>query len=136
MGDTAYKGSFNIYVENNLLLAIVTGAWNKKTALRYVDEFKQHVAQFGGGDWGQIVFLENWILGTPDIEPVIESLANWNLARNLKATAFVTNENSLKQYQLENMLVDKPQGYQRQYFSGEQEARTWLRQFGLEGTQR
>ncbi len=131
MSNTSYKGSYKITVQNNLLSVVASGAWNKKTAIKYVAEFKSQVETFQGKKWGQIVYLDNWILGTPEIEPIIEALAEWNLTTNLGATAFVTNENSLKQYQLENMLADKPDGYQRRYFSDKEEAITWLEQLGF-----
>lgn len=131
MSNHDYKGSFKIWTEGNVLFASVTGAWSQDTALRYVKEFKQQVEGFSGNEWAQLVSLDNWILGTPEIEPIITELANWNLARALRCTGFVHSAHSLRHYQIENMLVEEFENYTRKHFETEEEAFEWLKDQGF-----
>ena len=134
MNQAHYKGNFSIRIEHNVLFAVVSGAWSASTAKRYVKQFKQKVEEADCHEWAQIVFLENWILGTPDIEPIIAELSAWFMDKNLKATAFINKDAPHKEFQLENMLIEKPQGYQRQYFQKEADAIAWLAQLGFDIT--
>lgn len=131
MGGAAYKGSFSICTDRNLVVAKVSGAWSKYTAEQYVREFKSRVQSFSSQNWWQMVLLEDWILGTPEIEPIIKDLSIWNFAHHLRATAFVSDVNSLKRFQLEKILVDMPDDYQRQFFSNQKDAYDWLEAQGL-----
>ena len=131
MTNSEYKGSYKLSVVNNVLVAEGTGVSSKKLAEQYASEFKSCARNLSENDWCQIVLLHNWVIGTPEIEPVFRKLSRWNITHNLRATAFVCDENSLKRFQLESMYMETPDYYHRGFFDNQESAFKWLVSLGF-----
>ncbi|GGW49382.1 hypothetical protein [Alishewanella tabrizica] len=122
---------FQIWSENNVLLACVTGSWDHYVAEDYCKAFKAVAAEFKGQRWAHIVYLDDWQLGTPDIEPIIQNLVTWCLHNGLVLTAQVYCPHSVKRYQLDKMIIDKTLTFERRMYSEEQSAFNWLAEKGF-----
>tara|TARA_B100002049_G_scaffold23085_1_gene15448 strand:- start:293 stop:721 length:429 start_codon:yes stop_codon:yes gene_type:complete len=120
------KGSFEIWRSDNVLSASVTGLWNGSVAARYRSEFIKHASMLLHDRWAHIVYLDNWVLGTPEIEPIIKDLAHWCNNNNLACSAHVYSRNMLKEYQLNKMLVSESNKFELRHFYSIEEAIDWL----------
>ena len=60
---------FQIWCEQRVVLAVVSGSWDWITAEQYSTEFKKVAAQLLDSQWAHIVYLDQWELGVPEIEP-------------------------------------------------------------------
>jgi hypothetical protein len=123
-------GHFDIWLDNNVVLARLKGQWNEEMATIYADEFKKMASPLLEFDWSHIVYLDDWELGTPEFEPIVIELVSWLIERNLKRTAQVYSPNMLKTFQMDRMVKETFGDFQRQVFSNEKEAFLWLHQEG------
>jgi len=55
-----------------VLLGKASGTWNIETALRFSLEFRQLALSLNTSKWAHIMYLEDWQLGTPEIEPIVK----------------------------------------------------------------
>ncbi|MDX5405651.1 MAG: hypothetical protein LPK11_01240 [Chromatiaceae bacterium] len=122
---------FRIWREQRVILASVNGSWNRFTAEDYAQEFKALVKPLAGTDWAHIVYLDNWQLGVPEIEPVITELVNWCLTNGLRYAAQVYCPNMIKRYQLDKMIVEHTATFERRVYPDEQHALNWLSSLGF-----
>ncbi|MEO3678430.1 hypothetical protein [Rheinheimera fenheensis] len=122
---------FRIWREQRVILASVNGSWNRFTAEDYAQEFKVLAKPLAGTDWAHIVYLDNWQLGVPEIEPVITELVNWCLANGLRYAAQVYCPNMIKRYQLDKMIVEHTATFERRVYPDEQQALAWLSSEGF-----
>lgn len=122
---------FTIWREQRVILAIVTGSWNRFTAEDYAQEFKKQAKPLSGSDWAHIVYLDNWQLGVPEIEPVVADLVSWCLANGLRYAAQVYCPNMIKRYQLDKMIVEHAAQFERRVYPDEQQALAWLSSLGF-----
>lgn len=122
------SGSYKLFSKDKVLLAIPFGISSDRIAKTYADDLKSAVKKFDGQPWAHIVYLNNWQLGTPEVEPIISELSQWCIANNLKNTALIDTGNSIRQYQNDKMLSKDTQqnDYQRQSFSDVDSAIEWL----------
>ncbi|WP_421722732.1 hypothetical protein [Bacterioplanoides sp.] len=122
-------GEYKISVSGRILVATVGGSWNEETALAYSEDLRSAAQPLITGDWGHIVFLEEWNLGVLEIVPVIEELVTWCLANGMKRSALVYPPSVLKRLQLHGMITEQGD-FRRQSFATEQEAMEWLNAAG------
>ena len=122
---------FRIWREQRVVLAVANGGWNRFTAEDYAKEFKAVAKPLTGSDWAHIVYLDNWQLGVPEIEPVITELVGWCLDKGLRYTAQVYCPNMVKRYQLDKMIVDNSQRLEKRVYPNEQQALAWLSSVGF-----
>jgi hypothetical protein len=122
---------FRIWQEQQVILASVNGSWNRFTAEDYAQEFKALAKPLVGTDWAHIVYLDNWQLGVPEIEPVITELVNWCIANGLRYAAQVYCPNMIKRYQLDKMIVEHTAQFERRVYPDEQHALSWLSSLGF-----
>ena len=122
---------FRIWREQQVILASVNGSWNRFTAEDYAQEFKMLAKPLAGTDWAHIVYLDNWQLGVPEIEPVVAELVNWCLANSLRYAAQVYCPNMIKRYQLDKMIVEHTATFERRVYPDEQQALAWLSSVGF-----
>lgn len=120
------KGDFEIWRNDNVLNASITGLWNATVANNYRKEFLKQAFVLTHSPWAHIVYLDNWVLGTPEIEPIIQSLVQWCNNNNLACAANVYSRNMLKEYQLNKMLVSDENKFVLQHFYELDEAIQWL----------
>jgi hypothetical protein len=119
-------GHFDIWVDNKVVLARLRGSWNQEMAQRYADDFKQVAQPFINGRWAHIVYLDDWELGTPEFESVIAELVTWVIDNGLKRTAQVYSPSMLKQYQMDKLVKESINDFERRVFREESEAFEWL----------
>lgn len=127
---------FTLWTEQQVLLAVVRGGWNERTALDYAEAFKAAAKPLLGDDWAHIVYLDDWELGGPEIEPVVRGLVNWCLDHRLRLAAHVYSPNMVKQYQLNKMVSDTirlsaTEQFEKRVYSTDLEAFAWLHQLGF-----
>ena len=122
---------FILWCEQRVILAVINGSWDRITAVDYATEFKNLAAGLADAPWAHIVYLEQWQLGVPEIEPVVQELVNWCIDNNLKFVAQVYCPNMLKQYQLERMIVDNTSRVEKRVYPTQQQAFEWLASVGF-----
>lgn len=127
---------FTLWTEQQVLLAVVRGGWNERTALDYAEAFKAAAKPLLGDDWAHIVYLDDWELGGPEIEPVVRGLVNWCVNNGLRHAAHVYSPNMVKQYQLNKMVSDTirlsaTEQFEKRVYSTDLEAFAWLHQLGF-----
>lgn len=126
MVELSHHGHFSIEVNGNVLCAVLSGSWNIETAEAFADDFMQKSQPLLGKPWGHLVILEDWDLGVPEIVPVVERLVKWCIENGLTRAAQVYSPSMIKQYHLNEMVVEEFGPFQRHSFSQQQEAEAWL----------
>ena len=120
------KGSFDLWQTDNILNASITGLWNSSVASQYRSAFVKHASMLSHAPWAHVVYLDNWVLGTPEIEPIIQGLVKWCNNNNLAFAAHVYSRNMLKEYQLNKMLVSDQNRFVLCHFDELESAVNWL----------
>lgn len=129
--------AFSVWTERSVLLTVVRGGWGERTAMDYCDAFKTAAKPFInannglGQDWAHIVYLDDWGLGSPDIEPIIKNLADWAVRNRLRYFAQVFSPNMVKQYQLNRMLISDLGTCEKRTYAQEADAFAWLQEMGF-----
>lgn len=122
---------FSLWRENRIILAKANGSWSRFTAEDYASQFKALAMPLAGEDWAHIVYLDNWQLGAPEIEPVVKDLVSWCLQNGLRFTAQVYCPNMVKQYQLDRMIIDSTSQFEKRVYPNQQDAFAWLESLGF-----
>lgn len=117
--------AFKVWTEQRVVMAVVRGGWNERVALDYAEAFRQ-AAPLAGADWAHLVYLDDWVLGVPEIEPVIRDLVAWCQQRQLRYVAQIYSPNMVKQYQLERMISTQNGGFDKRVYADEAAAFGWL----------
>ena len=117
---------FQIWREYQVLLAVVNGSWNLQTAEEFSAEFMQMATPMLQAPWAHIVYLDQWELGVPEIEPVIQQLVDWSVSHNLRFAAQVYCPHMVKKYQLERMTAIKSPTFEKRTYPTQQAAFDWL----------
>ena len=118
-------GEFSLRLDGRVVVAHASGISNASNVLDFSRRFKQLVKSLSPGPWAHIVYLDDWQLGTPDIEPIVTQLVKWCEMRQLVYTAQVLNPHALKEYQLERM-VQQGDTHTLRRFDNESDAFRWL----------
>lgn len=127
----AASKTFQLWTENQVLLACIQGCWDRYAAADYSRAFKAVASQFKGQRWAHIVYLDDWQLGTPEIEPIVQELVTWCLHNGLVLTAQVYCPHSVKRYQLDKMIIEQTLTFERRVYADEQQAFNWLAEQGF-----
>ncbi len=120
------NAKFQLWREQQVIMAVVNGSWDRRTAEEYMAEFKKLAAPFRGSDWAHLVYLEKWELGVPGIEPVIKELVQWCIQHKLRYVAHIYCPHMVKQYQLNRMIIDDSEVFEKRVYPNQQEAFAWL----------
>lgn len=122
---------FHLWREQKVILALVNGSWDRRTAEEYASEFKNLAAQLMDSQWAHIVYLDQWELGVPEIEPIIRDLVQWCITHKLRFAAQVYCPHMVKRYQLERMIVERTDIFERRVYPTQHEAFQWLASEGF-----
>lgn len=122
---------FTLWREQHVLLARVKGSWNRLTAEDYSTQFKAEAALLCDRPWAHIVYLDDWELGVPEMESVIQELVSWCIHNQLRYVAQVYCPSMIKKYQLDKMIRDSSPGFEKRVYPCEQEAFAWLASVGF-----
>ena len=125
-------GEFNVTLHNNILLAVVAGAWNAESANAYRDTILDIITPLKGNLWGLISNVNDWELCTPDCKLLMGKLLAECRAQGLKREA-VVNDN-IKSVKMElfhkhankNTLGSSSDVFSRCFFETDTEAKSWL----------
>lgn len=126
------RSKFSVWREQRVVLAVVNGSWDRTTAEEYAAEFRRQAAPLLGSDWAHIVYLDQWQLGVPEIEPVIQHLVQWCISNQLRYAAQIYCPHMVKMYQLERMIVDRTDAFERRVYPTEAGAFAWLAEKGFQ----
>jgi hypothetical protein len=122
---------FSLWRDQQLILAVISGGWSKLDAEDYQAQFIQLALPIIDQPWAHIVYLDNWQLGIPEIEPVIQQLVAWCIQHNLRYAAQVYCPHMIKKYQLDRMIVERTDTFEKRAFSAQQDAFQWLKSVGF-----
>ena len=68
-------GGFKVTLVGDIVLVVVTGAWNAETAKAYSEVFLEIISPIKDKPWGLISDVMEWELCTPDCELLIVQLS-------------------------------------------------------------
>ena len=119
-------GSFQLWVENQVLLGRISGAWNEEEGWLYFKEIKEITKPIIDKPWAMIIYLNDWGLITPETEQSSREVVKWSFMHGLARVAEVYSPSFLKQQQIDRVVVEKPKGFERRHFSDESQAFSWL----------
>jgi len=125
-------GQFTLWQDNRVILAHIQGQCNEDMALAFANDFKKIIEPLIHSPWAHIVYLDDWELATPEVENIIKNLVIWLIQHGLTHTAQVYSPNMLKRFQLDRMVTEKTDTFERQVFSEQQAAFNWLAEHGFE----
>lgn len=124
-------GDFKIWVVENVLFAELIGAWNEEASLNFQKAFMDEAACLVGKPWAHVVYLDDWVLGTPEMEPIIQDLTQWCITNGLKCAAQVFSPSMVKKFQLNKMVVEHQGTFVRKQFKDKKSAFEWLEAEGF-----
>ncbi|EAT12859.1 hypothetical protein HF888_02565 [Bermanella marisrubri] len=120
---------FDLWIDNRVIMARVRGSWDDQIAKEFATAFRalgEQLYSTPPGHWAHIVYLDDWQLGTPDIEPIVIELVNWAITHGLTRTAQVYSPSMLKQFQMDRMVEDHREDFIRRIYPNERDAFAWL----------
>lgn len=126
-------GHYHLWCNGSTLYAELTGAWNMEAALAFERDMMAH-AQTLPAQWGHLVYLDHWELGTPEITAVIERLVTWCIHNGLQRAANVYEPSGIKSALLKKMVVEEQGEFKRAVFNNSDAAAQWLTQEGFPST--
>jgi hypothetical protein len=124
-------GFYELTVDNNLLVARLSGCWNQECAEIFSEEFKNIAQPLTHRAWGHLVYLDEFELGVPEIAPIVQNLVSWCIQNGLQKSAQVYCKSMTKKYYIDKMVVEKADHFERQIFIEAQSAIDWLKDYGF-----
>lgn len=124
-------GSYELTVNNRVLIAKIIGAWNKEEGEQYFRELKQVTQDIIHEPWAMVIYLDQWELGTPGSDEVTLQLIQWLSKNKLAMTAEVYSPQLLKKLHVERLVNNANFEIDRQCFTDDQEAFDWLASQGF-----
>ncbi len=82
-------GDVQISIEGNIIIATLTGAFNKEGAIKYTEEVKSIIKPLKGEKYAILVDNFNMEGGTPEAYQVLEEYNQWLNKTNIVAKAIV-----------------------------------------------
>lgn len=125
-------GGFKLVAHDDILYAKLNGSWNKETAFRFSREFKALIEKSMPHRWAHFVCLNDWELGVPEFEPIIQELADWCIINGLVCAAQVFNHSIIAKYQVDKIVTENSSDFSRKQFTDQNTAISWLRYKGFE----
>lgn len=127
-------GLFDLKVKGQVLTLVAKGQWNFEAALEFEQEWIKLATPISQAPWAHVVYLDEWDLNTPDVEPVITRVVGWSVTHKMTHVAQIYSPSLLKKYELDKMVGDKDLPFKKQVFWKEDEALEWLASCGFEVT--
>ena len=125
-------GKWKLEVNNKVLLQWFEGSWNEQATLAYMKEFKEVVQPLISAEWAILSFFDDWELGVPDIEPHIVEHCQWFKDNGCIKDSHVYSPSVVKKMQLEKIIPQTEENYERLVFTNVHEATGWLKECGFE----
>lgn len=125
-------GDFKIIKYKHSLDVKIIGQWNYEGAIGYIDKFKKAASSISQNDWGVIVDLREWELGTPETERPIAELQFWCKDNNQRYEATVIGDKDIRRFQMDKYLetLDR-NSIEQKYFKNYDDAIKWFQELDL-----
>ncbi|MDM7861630.1 hypothetical protein QTP81_13600 [Alteromonas sp. ASW11-36] len=127
----AGHGEYDIKRSGNVLYVNLRGGWNEEAAIAYAKDIEQSIKPLINRPWAIISNLSDWELFTPECFPIISQLVIQAIQSGLCKEAIVSQPNSVK-LQPFKLPKDAFPTFQRRFFPGLLEAKSWLMEEGFE----
>jgi len=127
----AVHGHWRILVKDNYVLQWFSGCWNEEAALQYKKEFRQKTAHLTGTQWAIFSVFDDWELGVPEIEPHLHEHCERFIANGCIKDCHVYAPAALKSMQLENIVPESKNNYERRVFANGSDAIIWMKSCGF-----
>ncbi len=124
-------GSFYLWVDNQVLQARISGAWNEEESWLYFEKVKELIQPIMARPWALLLFMNGWELGTPETEIATKEMVKWLSTHGLNKVAEVYDPNLLIQLHIERLVKEGPDEIERRHFTHEKEAIAWLASKGF-----
>jgi hypothetical protein len=76
-------GDFELTLVGNVMIFQAYGAWNRETALSFVDKVTLVAAPIVGSDWAMLSIISDWELSTPDCNPIIRQVVEAGVQKRI-----------------------------------------------------
>jgi len=123
-------GSFDMWLDNQVLLVRIHGAWNEEEAKLYFTTLKETVKEIIKQPWAMIVYLNDWELGTPETDQIAAEVIQWCMENYQRKVAIVYSPNLVKKLQIKRISVKSLGVIEQRSFPQEDEAFGWLKSEG------
>jgi hypothetical protein len=127
----APHGEFKLQISNNIIVARLTGTWNKECAESFSEAFIAQVKLLDSPSWAHLVFLNDWEISVPEIIPVVTDLATFCMHNGLEKSAQVYSKSIVKKMYLDKMVIEIHGNFERRVFSDADMAVHWLKGYGF-----
>ena len=129
--DVIKSSHYSMWREENVIFIYSVGMWGQSQAERFCRDFTTLRASVSNKPWAVISHSKDWILGSPDIEPILASLAIPEDNINLVVSIRIINESAITQYQLKKITKNISQSYTTLNFTDETAAFSSLQDHGF-----
>jgi len=124
-------GSFDLWVDNQVLMARISGAWNEEGGWRYFKALKQISQPIIDKPWALLVSIDEWELGTPETDRAALAMLEWITQHGVARLAEIYSPNILLQLEVARMGKKIPFEIEQRHFSDEVTAFKWLASQGF-----
>ncbi|MFT5675970.1 MAG: hypothetical protein ACI808_001906 [Paraglaciecola sp.] len=124
-------GDWKIEVCGSVVVQWFSGAWNEEAIISYVKEFRSKATPLVDKEWAILSIFEDWELGVPAIARHVEEHCEWFKANGCIKDCHVYTPNAPKEMQLESLIPQTDEYYERQVFTNTEEAVAWLASCGF-----
>lgn len=124
-------GDWRIEVHGDVVVQWFSGCWNEEAIIAYVKEFQTMATPLKGKKWAIISLFEDWELGVPEIDKHIEAHCEWFKTNGCIKDCHIYTASAVKEMQLERLIPHTDAFYERQVFSNNEAAATWLANCGF-----
>jgi len=128
-------GSFDLRVNNQVLIARISGAWNEEESWLYFEKVKEIAQTIINKPWALLLLMNGWELGTPETEVATKEMVKWVSKHGLHKVAEVYDPSPLLQLHIDRIVKEGPDEIERCHFTDEKEAIAWLADEGFPTTQ-
>ncbi len=125
-------GTWDIKVNNHVVIQSFAGCWNEEAAIAYIEDFRLKVAPLIGQEWAIMSLFDNWELAVPEIGKHVEEHCNWFKTNGCIKDCHVYSPCAFKEMQLEQLIPQTDDSYERQVFAKVEDAIAWLSSCGFE----
>ncbi len=123
-------GDFELTLVGNVIVFQAYGAWNRETALSFVDKVTLVAAPIVGSDWAMLSIISDWELSTPDCNPIIRQVVESGVQKGLQCEAIVNDQGVIKMEQF-HLSAPTSANLRRKEFKTKQAAIAWLSSQGF-----
>lgn len=125
-------GRFKIRRVGNIIEIRALGNWSEGVSQQVMTEVTKLRAEIPQSHFAVVGSVENWVLGTPEMQTFAASAIESLIEQGLSKTAYIIGDKDdrLKMMQLAAMMP-KSSNYERQFFANREQAIYWLAQSGF-----